>query len=52
MDLGTFYYLCSILDGTSRSIDHYEIREPMTEQDGEIIVTSRYSPHSTSSFRA
>ena len=29
---GTFYYLCSILDGTRRSIDHYEIREPMTEQ--------------------
>ena len=35
---GTFYYLCSILDGYSRSIDHYEIREPMTEQDVEIIV--------------
>ena len=29
---GTFYYLCSILDGIRRSIDHYEIREPMTEQ--------------------
>ena len=29
---GTFYYPCSILDGASRSIDHYEIREPMTEQ--------------------
>ena len=35
---GTFYYLCSILDGTSRSIDHYEIREQMTAQDVEIIV--------------
>ena len=35
---GTFYYLCSILDGTSRSIGHYEIREPMTEQDVEMIV--------------
>ena len=35
---GTFYYLCSILDGYSRSIDHYEIREQMTEQDVEIIV--------------
>ena len=34
---GTFYYLCSILDGYSRSIDHYEIREQMTEQDVEII---------------
>ena len=35
---GTFYYLCSLLDGYSRSIDHYEIREPMTEQHVEIIV--------------
>ena len=35
---GTFYYLCSILDGYSRSIVHYEIREQMTEQDVEIIV--------------
>ena len=34
---GTFYYLCSILDGYSRSIVHYEIREQMTEQDVEII---------------
>ena len=35
---GTFYYLCSILDGFSRSIVHWEIRESMTEQDVEIIV--------------
>lgn len=35
---GTFYYLCSILDGYSRSIVHHEIREQMTEQDVEIIV--------------
>ena len=35
---GTFYYLCSLLDGYSRSIVHYEIREQMTEQDVEIIV--------------
>jgi len=35
---GTFYYLCSILDGYSRYIVHHEIRERMTEQDIEIIV--------------
>ena len=28
---GTFYYLCSILDGASRAIVHWEIREQMTE---------------------
>jgi transposase InsO family protein len=36
--LGTFYYLCSILDGYSRSIVHWEIRERMTERDVETIV--------------
>ena len=35
---GTFYYLCSILDGFSRIIVHWEIREAMTEKDVEIIV--------------
>jgi putative transposase len=35
---GTFYYLCSILDGCSRSIVHWEIREAMTEADIEQIV--------------
>ena len=43
---GTFYYLCSLLVGYSRSIVCHEIREPMTEQavgeldraDMEIIV--------------
>jgi putative transposase len=35
---GTFYYLCSILDGYSRYIVHWEIREQMTEADVEIIV--------------
>jgi hypothetical protein len=28
---GTFYYLCSILDGFSRYIVHWDIRESMTE---------------------
>jgi transposase-like protein len=35
---GTFYYLCSILDGCSRSIVHWEIRETMTEADVQTIL--------------
>ena len=35
---GTFYYLCTILDGYSRFVVHWEIREQMTEQDVEIIL--------------
>jgi len=35
---GTFYYLCSLLDGCSRVIIHWELREKMTEKDVEIIL--------------
>jgi putative transposase len=35
---GTFYYLCSVLDGASRSLVHWEIREAMTEADIECIL--------------
>jgi len=35
---GTFYYLCSLLDGFSRLIVHWELREQMTEGDVEVIV--------------
>lgn len=35
---GTFYYLCSILDGYSRSIVHWDLRESMTEAEIEIIL--------------
>lgn len=35
---GTFYYLCSILDGYSRYVVHWEIRESMTEAEVEIII--------------
>ena len=35
---GTFYYLCSLLDGCSRYVVHWEIRESMTEADVEIII--------------
>jgi transposase InsO family protein len=35
---GTFYYLCSILDGCSRYIVHWAIGEAMKEADIELIV--------------
>jgi putative transposase len=35
---GTFYYLLSILDGYSRYIVHWEIREAMREADVEIVI--------------
>lgn len=35
---GTFYYLTSLLDGCSRYIVHWELRESMTERDIETII--------------
>lgn len=35
---GTFYYLCGVLDGCSRYIVHWELRESMTEGDIEIVL--------------
>jgi len=35
---GTFYYMCSVLDGFSRYIVHWEIRESMKESEVEIIL--------------
>jgi putative transposase len=35
---GTFYFLCSVLDGYSRAIVHWEIRPKMEEQDVEVIL--------------
>ncbi len=35
---GTFYYLCSIIDGYSRYLVHWEMRESMREADVEIII--------------
>lgn len=35
---GTFYYLCSIIDGASRYIVHWEIRETMKTAEVELIV--------------
>ena len=35
---GTFYHICSIIDGYSRYVVHWEIRETMFTQDAEIVV--------------
>ncbi len=35
---GTFYYLCSVLDGYSRFLVHWDLRESMKEADIEIIL--------------
>jgi putative transposase len=35
---GTFYYQCSVIDGCSRFIAHWEIRETMTEAEVEQII--------------
>jgi putative transposase len=42
---GTFYYLTSVLDGFSRYIVHWEIRESMTEADVETIVQRALEKH-------
>jgi len=34
----TFYYLCTILDGYSRVVVHWEIRESMREPDIELVM--------------
>jgi len=46
---GTFYYLCSLLDGFSRYIVHWEIRESMTESQIEIMIQRAREkfPHAT-----
>ena len=38
---GTFYYLCTVLDGCSRFIVHHELQESMKEADVELIL---YAP--------
>jgi transposase InsO family protein len=35
---GTFYFLCSVLDGFSRFIVHWEIRQTMEEKEVETII--------------
>lgn len=42
---GTFYYLCTVLDGYSRFIVHWEIRESMKESDVETIIQRALEKH-------
>src|SRR5580700_9983151 len=42
---GTFYYLRSILDGCSRYIVNWDLRESMTEADIEIILQAAKELH-------
>lgn len=35
---GTFYYLCSVLDGCSRYVVHWELGPSMTEADLEVVL--------------
>ena len=35
---GTFYYLCNVLDGASRYLVAWDIREAMKEADAEIVL--------------
>jgi len=42
---GTFYYLCSVLDGCSRYIVHQDIRPAMTEGDVECILQRARESH-------
>jgi len=46
---GTFYYFCGVLDGYSRYIVHWEIRESMKEDEIEIIIQKAREkfPHTT-----
>jgi putative transposase len=42
---GTFYYLCSILDGYSRAIVHWEVRDAMKETDIETLLQRAVEKH-------
>jgi transposase InsO family protein len=42
---GTFYYLCSVLDGFSRALVHWDLRESMTEAEIEVILQRAKEKH-------
>jgi transposase InsO family protein len=42
---GTFYYLCSVIDGFSRSVLHWEIREQMKERDVQTVLLRAREMH-------
>jgi transposase InsO family protein len=42
---GTFYFMISVLDGFSRYIVHWEIRETMKEFDIEVVIAKAIEKH-------
>jgi putative transposase len=42
---GTFYFLCAVLDGCSRSVVGWDIRPTMREVDAEIVVQKAREAH-------
>lgn len=42
---GTFYYLCTVLDGCSRYIVQWDIRESMKESDVEVVIQQAREKH-------
>ena len=42
---GTFYYLITVLDGYSRYVVHFDLRESMTEVDVEIVCQAAIEKH-------
>jgi len=42
---GTFHYLCTVLDGCSRYIVHWEIRQAMREADAELVLQKARELH-------
>lgn len=42
---GTFYYLCSVLDGYSRAVVHWDFKDRMTEADVELVLQRARERH-------
>lgn len=42
---GTFFYLCTVLDGASRAVVHWDLREQMKEADVELILEAAREKH-------
>lgn len=49
---GTFYYMTTIIDGFSRAVIHWEIREQMKELDIEVIIQRGLEKHPGAKPRA
>jgi transposase InsO family protein len=43
---GTFFYLCTALDGASRAVVHWDLREQMKEADVELILEAAREKYS------